>query len=62
MSCDEYKGAAWAFRELMREAEKDIASGERKGATVKFKGPNLAKIHIGWFRRRLLRGEFRRRA
>ena len=62
MSLDEYRGTAYAVRELMRMAQADIDSGERKGATVKWKKANPAKTAIGWFRRRLLRGEFRRRA
>lgn len=62
MSLDEYKGSAWAVRELMRQAKAEIDAGERTGVTRLWKTANPAKVHIGWFRRRILRGEFRRRA
>jgi hypothetical protein len=62
MSLDDYKGAAYVFRRLMREAQAEIDRKERKGATVRWKMPNPAKTMIGWAKRRLLRGEFRRRA
>ena len=53
---------AAAFKRLMALAAKDIATnGEIKAARIIDKGPNLAKVHIGWFKRQLLRGEFRRR-
>ncbi len=59
----EPRESAWAFRELMAKAAEDIASGgEVKPAKVLHKTANPAKTHIGWFRRRLLRGEFRTRA
>lgn len=62
MSLDAHKGSAWAVRELMRKAEADILAGERKGVTRLWKTANPAKVTIGWFKRRLLRGEFRTRA
>ncbi len=69
MSIADHKGAAYAFRELMRAAERDIAKagadvkpGDIKPARIVAKRPDLKKTHIGWFKRRLLRGEFRRRA
>lgn len=62
MSLDEYKGAAYAVRTWMREAQAEIDAGTRKGAAVKWKRANPAKTVIGWFERRVLRGEFRRRA
>lgn len=53
----------FAFKALMQSAADEIAAGgELKPARVIDKGPNLAKVHIGWFKRRLLRGEFRSRA
>lgn len=62
MTCQP-KESAWAFRQLMAKAAQDIAEGgEIKPARIIDKGPNLAKVHIGWFRRRMLRGEFRGRA
>lgn len=52
----EIKGSAWAFRTLMQRAADEIAAGgELKPAKVLHKGPNLAKVHIGFFAARLLR-------
>lgn len=62
MSLKDHKGTAWAFAQLMAESKREIEAGERKGATTLHAKPNPAKTHIGWFKRRLLRGEFRRRA
>lgn len=60
MSFDDHRETAWAYRELMRKAQAEIDAGERKGATVKFKTAH-PKVKIGWFKRRVLRGEFRKR-
>lgn len=62
MSLDDSRGAAWAFRELMREAQAEIDRGERQGVTWEWRKANPARTMIGWAKRRLLRGEFRRRA
>ena len=62
MSLSDFRESAHAFRELMRQAEREIQDGQRKGATVLYRKANPAKTVIGWFKRRLLRGEFRRRA
>ena len=63
MSMDECRGAAYVFRELMKQAQHDIDhGGEVKPARVIAKTANPAKVTIGWFKRRILRGEFRRRA
>lgn len=63
VSTRDFKGSAHWVKTLMAQAAKDIAEGgEIKAAKVLNKGPNLAKVHIGWLKRRLLRGEFRRRA
>ncbi len=63
MSLNDCRGRVYAFREFFRAAQRDIdEGGEVKAARVIAKTPNPAKTHIGWFRRRLLRGEFRRRA
>ena len=62
MSRAEYRGAAYAIQQLMESAKRDIDSGARKGATVLHAKSNPAKTHIGWFKRRILRGEFRKRA
>lgn len=63
MSMDDFRGSAFYFRELMRQAQADInTGGEIKKARVIAKTANPAKTSIGWFKRRLLRGEFRRRA
>ncbi len=58
----EPRESAWAFKQLMAQAQKDIDAGTSAPAVVKFKAANPAKVCIGWFKRRLLRGEFRRRA
>ena len=62
MSLEEYKGAAYFIRELMRAAERDCADGgEVKPARRLWKRPHPAKTAIGWFEARVLRGEFRRK-
>ena len=62
MSLKDHKGSAYAFGALMQQAQDEIDAGLRKGVTVKFKTADWSKTKIGWFRRRLLRGEFRRKA
>lgn len=62
MSRAEYRGSAWAVQQLMEAVQREIDRGERKGVTVRFRKANPAKTVIGWFRRRLIRGEFRIRA
>lgn len=59
----EPRGSYYAFKAFMRAVAKDIelGQGEIPPATVKWKTAH-PKIHIGWFKRRLLRGEFRKRA
>lgn len=58
MSFDDHRGVAWAYRELMRGAQDEIARGERRGARRLWLKPH-PKLTIGWFKRRVLRGEFR---
>lgn len=60
MSTDEYRGSAWAFKRLMRQAQDEIDRGERSGARRIWKTANPAKVCIGWFERRVLRGEFKK--
>lgn len=62
MSLSDHRGAAYYIRQLMQQAQAEIDRGERAGATVKWKTANPAKVAIGWFQRRLLRREFRKRA
>lgn len=62
MSLKHFQGAAYAFSQLMAEAEREIKDGARKGATVIHKRPNPAKVCIGWMKRRVLRGEFTKQA
>lgn len=62
MSLKDFRGAAYAFAQWNQQVKDEIARGERKGATVLHKWPNKAKTEIGWFKRRLLLGEFRKRA
>lgn len=62
MSLNDHRGYIWAMRELHQQVQDEIDRGERKGATVKWKTANPAKTMIGWFRRRILREEFRKRA
>lgn len=57
-SLDDYKGSAWAIRELWRQAQRDLDSGRDKPARKVYARPNPAKTMIGWFKRRVLRGEF----
>lgn len=51
------------WRAFMQKVAAEIAAGEGdiKPARIIEKKPNPAKIHIGWFHRRVLRGEFRKR-
>lgn len=61
MSLDDHRGSVWAFRELMRQAQADIDQRERQDAMRRW--PRVhPKVAIGWFERRVLRGEFKRRA
>lgn len=62
MSLEVHRGAAWAFHQLMKQAQADIDRGERKGADRKWRTANPAKVGISWAKRRLLLGEFRKRA
>lgn len=62
MSLDDFKGEAWLVRKWMREAEQDIKDGTLKPARILCKGPDLRKTFVGWMKRRILRGEFRKRA
>ena len=49
MSLDEYRGAAWAFAELMKRAKADIARDQAKSASVSFRSGPARKDHVGWF-------------
>lgn len=62
MSLADHKGAAFAFRTWMQQSAEEITRGERKGATVLYRKANPARVVIGWMKRRVIRGEFRRRA
>ena len=62
MSRAEYRGAAYAIQQLMESAKRDIDAGKRKGATIIHAKANPARTHIGWFKRRILLGHFRKRA
>lgn len=57
-------GRTAAIAALMQSVADDLkaGTGDIKPARVIAKTPNPAKVHIGWFKRRLLRGEFRKRA
>lgn len=56
MSTQDFKGSAHWFKELMAAAAKDIAEGgEVKAARVIHKGPNKARVHIGFFAAKVLR-------
>lgn len=61
MSTQDFRGAAYAFKVFMRDAQADIDRGERVGARKVWKLANPAKVRIGWMKRRLLRGEFKAR-
>lgn len=56
-------GAMAAWQELNRRVAADLhaGAGEIRPVVVIAKRANPAKVHIGWFQRRLLRGEFRKR-
>lgn len=56
------KESVWAFQQLMTAAQGEIDRGERAGARRIWKTANPAKVTIGWFERRVLRGEFKRTA
>lgn len=60
MSFQDFKGAAYAFREFNRMAQADIDSGTLKPARRIWKTANPAKVCIGWFERRVIRGEFKK--
>jgi hypothetical protein len=60
--CEPPNESVRAFQTLMQRTKEAIDIGELSPPRVIFKTPNRAKTHIGWFRRRLLRGEFRSRA
>jgi hypothetical protein len=60
MSRAHFKGSSYAFAKWMQDCAEEISRGERKGVTVIYPKPH-PKTAIGWFRRRLLRGEFKKR-
>lgn len=62
MSLSEFQGKLYAYKVFMASVQQEIDSGERKGVDRKWKTPNPAKTVIGWFERRVIRGEFKRRA
>ena len=55
MSLNDYKGAAWAYRQLMQQVQAEIDRGERKGVTVRWKRPartvRLPQKWAWWTRR-----------
>ncbi len=54
--------STYAFKALMSIAASEIASGgEVKAARVIDKGPDRKLTHIGWMKRRLILGHFRKR-
>jgi hypothetical protein len=59
-SLNDHRGSAWAVRELMRQAQAEIDREERKGADRRWPKAH-PRVTIGWFHRRILRGEFKRR-
>ena len=62
MSLADHRGAAWAFAELMKAAQADIDQGKAQPARILHRRCNPAKVVQGWFKSRMLRGEFRKRA
>ena len=62
MSLAHHRGSAWAFSELMKSAQSDIDQGIAKPAKVLHRRANPAKVVIGWFAARVLRGELKRKA
>lgn len=66
MSRAEFRGSAWAVQQLMDAAQRDIdessvEKGAIRSAVVKWKRPHPAKVVMGWFQRRVSRGEFQKR-
>ncbi len=56
----EPRESAWAFRQLMLQAQKDLDEGRSKPARIIAKDPDRKITHIGWMKRQLLRREFRK--
>lgn len=52
-----------AWQELNRRVQADLQNGEGEIKPVRIiaKQANPARVHIGWFHRRVLRGEFKKR-
>jgi hypothetical protein len=65
MSREDFKGAAYAVAVFMETAKAEIAAdraaGKPRGARILWARANPAKMTMGWFRRRLLGGQFRQR-
>lgn len=61
MSKADFQGAAYAVSVWMQQAADDIAAGKAKGVRVLHKHADRKLTHIGWLRRQILRGEFRKR-
>lgn len=54
--CEPIQESAWAFQQLMANAQQEIeAGGELKPARVIKKGPDMKKVHIGLFAAKVLR-------
>jgi hypothetical protein len=56
VSCEDFKGSAHAFRELMRREQDAIERGERVGVSVKWATADPRQTMIGWSRGQWLRG------
>jgi hypothetical protein len=61
MSRQDFRGASYAFSVWMQQAADEIAAGKTRGVRVLHKHPDRKRTHIGWLRRQLLSGEFRKR-
>jgi len=61
MSRQDFRGASYAFSVWMQQAADEIAAGKARGARVLHKHPDRKRTHLGWLRRQLLSGEFRKR-
>ena len=59
MTFREPRESAYAFKRWMQQAQDEIDAGIRKGATVKWRTANPAKVLIGRFKAKILRMEKR---
>jgi len=60
MSRQDVRGASCAFSVWMQQAADEIAAGKARGAKVLPKHPDRKRTHVGWLKRQLLAGQFRR--